>query len=234
MSSGATGSENHTPAPGAALAAIADTHGRAFAAVLAGPAFVVLAKVSGLHRHVHDVSLLEVEVVVLSPIISKMACPRQEVVETLPFKAFLSSSILPRMISRMLVGAAGRGSHSFRQSVQINSFNLYPLKHSGSNCPLEPFGSVFRFLRYFSSILYGCLWPVVSMRVMLRTGPVAAEGTLMGFSVAGPRASVCIRVNAGADFGCSEAAVVGCEGVGAAADVPSSSAGCAVDCAGST
>lgn len=55
--------------------------------------------------------------------------------------------------------------------------------------------ATFRFLRYFSSILYGCRAPVVSSNMMTRTGPLVLSGLAAGVSVDGPIASVSARVN---------------------------------------
>lgn len=53
-----------------------------------------------------------------------------------------------------------------------------------------------RFLRYFSSILYGCRAPVVSSRVITTTGPFVLSGFAAGVSVEGPIASVSVRLSA--------------------------------------
>jgi hypothetical protein len=75
--------------------------------------------------------------------------------KSVPFNGALSSMNLPKIIRRMLLGLAGRGSHSDRQSVHISSFSLYPLISLGSNADevLLPDVSTLRLRRYFSSIL---------------------------------------------------------------------------------
>jgi hypothetical protein len=73
--------------------------------------------------------------------------------------------------------------------------------------------STLRFLRYFSSILYGCLAPVEGRSsIMTTTGPFEVSGTAAGVSVEGPIASVSARfkVVGGAGFADDVAAI--CEG----------------------
>lgn len=69
------------------------------------------------------------------------------------------------------------------------------------------YGSMFstltlRFFRYFSSILYGCLAPLVRSSIITRTGPFVLSGFAAGVSVDGPMASVSARFSAegGASF----------------------------------
>jgi hypothetical protein len=77
-----------------------------------------------------------------------------------------------------------------RQSRHINSFKLYTLRLYGfisSTC-------ILRFFRYFSSILYGCLAPVVRRSIMTNVGPLLLSGLAAGPSVEGPSAaSVSVR-----------------------------------------
>jgi len=75
------------------------------------------------------------------------------------------------------------------------------------------YGSMFstlilRFLRYFSSILYGCLAPLVRSSMMTSTGPLVLSGFEAGVSVEGPMASVSARFKAvgGAGFADDEGA----------------------------
>lgn len=65
-----------------------------------------------------------------------------------------------------------------------------------------------RFFRYFSSILYGCLAPLVRSSIITSTGPLVLSGFAAGVSVDGPIASVSARFNAagGAGFADGEAA----------------------------
>lgn len=69
-----------------------------------------------------------------------------------------------------------------------------------------------RFLRYFSSILYGCRAPVVSSSMITTTGPFELSGFAAGVSVDGPIASVSLRFRStgGAGFAGAGGAVVGC------------------------
>ena len=72
-----------------------------------------------------------------------------------------------------------------RQSLSISSFSLYRLMLIG----LLPSTVTFRFFKYFSSSLYGCLAPVLlKSKVMNKTGPSSSDslGTGVGLSVAGP------------------------------------------------
>ena len=65
-----------------------------------------------------------------------------------------------------------------------------------------------RFFRYFSSILYGCLEPLVRSSIITSTGPLVLSGFAAGVSVDGPMASVSARFKAegGAGFADGEAA----------------------------
>lgn len=47
-----------------------------------------------------------------------------------------------------------------------------------------------RLFRYLSSILYGCLAPVVKSSMITSTGPLVLSGFEAGVSVEGPMASV--------------------------------------------
>ena len=58
-----------------------------------------------------------------------------------------------------------------------------------------------RFFRYFSSILYGCLAPLVRSSIITSTGPLVLSGFAAGVSVDGPIASVSARFNAAGDAG---------------------------------
>ena len=152
----------------------------------------------------------------------------------LPFNVFLSSTIFPIVINRIALGLAGLGSHSFRQSVHISSLSLYPVIAIGSNTPsaFADFATALRFVRYFSSILYGCLAPVVSMRLMFSAGPAAlAAGAKRSVSVAGPRASVCWRVRG---MGKDATALAGSSGVACDGVAWVSMAGAAVVKTGAT
>jgi hypothetical protein len=55
----------------------------------------------------------------------------------------------------------------------------------------------FRFFRYFSSILYGCLALLVRSSIITSTGPFVLSGFAAGVSVDGPMASVSARFKAG-------------------------------------
>lgn len=50
-----------------------------------------------------------------------------------------------------------------------------------------------RFFKYLSSILYGCLAPVVRSSIITNTGPFELSGAAAGVSVEGPMASVSER-----------------------------------------
>ena len=77
-----------------------------------------------------------------------------------------------------------------RQSRQISSFSVYTLMLYGS----IPSTVTLRFFRYLSSILYGCLAPVVSKSIITSVGPLVLSGFAAGPSVEGPRAaSVSVR-----------------------------------------
>jgi len=67
---------------------------------------------------------------------------------------------------------------------------------------------ILRFFRYFSSILYGCLAPLVRSSIITSTGPLVLSGFAAGVSVDGPIASVSARFNAagGAGFADGETA----------------------------
>jgi hypothetical protein len=96
----------------------------------------------------------------------------------------------------MLLGLLGCASHSSLHSLNINSFNVYTLMLNGSFFPLSVVPGIvtLRFVRYLSSILYGCLAPDVSSNVITRTGtslsPATGEagpvtGTMLSAAVAG-------------------------------------------------
>lgn len=75
---------------------------------------------------------------------------------------------------------------------------------------------------------------------MLRVGPVEVGEAVMGDSVAGPRASDCLRVMAGVGVGCGGCCwesvgvwVVDVDG-GAGVAILLLSVGCAMECVGST
>jgi hypothetical protein len=73
---------------------------------------------------------------------------------------------------------------------------------NGSFFPLSvtPGTLTFRFVKYFSSILYGCRAPDVSSNVITRTGPASVATTGVGFlSMEGPIATESSRVMAGAE-----------------------------------
>ena len=77
-----------------------------------------------------------------------------------------------------------------RQSRHINSFSVYTLMLYGSMSSTV----TLRFFRYLSSILYGCLAPVVSKSIITTVGPLVLSGFAAGPSVEGPRAaSVSVR-----------------------------------------
>jgi hypothetical protein len=120
----------------------------------------------------------------------------------IPFKAVLSSNNRPKYINRMLLGLLGCASHSSLHSLNINSFNVYTLMLNGSFFPADvvPGTFTFRFVRYFSSILYGCRAPEVSSNVMTRTGPASLATT--GVSIAsGPIAIESSLVITGGEAG---------------------------------
>jgi hypothetical protein len=78
-----------------------------------------------------------------------------------------------------------------RQSRHISSFNVYTLILYGSQSST----STLRFCRYFFSILYGCLAPLVRSSIITSTGPFVLSGFAAGVSVDGPIASVSARFN---------------------------------------
>jgi hypothetical protein len=84
----------------------------------------------------------------------------------------------------MLLGLLGCASHSSLHSLNINSFNVYTLMLNGSFFPADvvPGTFTFRFVKYFSSILYGCRAPEVSSNVMIRTGPASLATTGVGIA----------------------------------------------------
>ena len=88
----------------------------------------------------------------------------------------------------MLVGLLGFASHSSLHSLNINSFNVYTLILYGSFLPVSVTPGTFtlRLIRYFSSILYGCLAPDVRRRVITRIGPASLITGVGGVSVDGP------------------------------------------------
>lgn len=88
-----------------------------------------------------------------------------------------------------------------RQSRHINSFNVYTLILYGSIASTL----TLRFLRYFSSILYGCRAPVVSSNVITTTGPFELSGFVAGVSDEGPIASVSERVRSVGGVGFNDA-----------------------------
>lgn len=104
----------------------------------------------------------------------------------------------PKWISRIELGEVGRVSHSSRQSRHMSSFKVYTLILYGSMASTV----TLRFLRYFSSILYGCRAPVVSSSIITSVGPFVLSGSNAGVSVDGPMASVSARVSSvgGAGF----------------------------------
>jgi hypothetical protein len=67
-----------------------------------------------------------------------------------------------------------------------------------------------RFLRYFSSILYGCLAPVVKSNMITTVGPLELSGFAAGVSVEGPMASVSVRFSSARVAGCAEVGTTGC------------------------
>jgi hypothetical protein len=113
-------------------------------------------------------------------------------VRYLPFNAVLSSNNLPKKINRMLLGLLGFVSHSSRHSLNINSFNVYTLMLSGSFLPLSVVSGTLtpRFIKYFSSILYGCRAPVEERsNVIITTGPEALVAVGVGVVSAAPIAT---------------------------------------------
>lgn len=82
------------------------------------------------------------------------------------------------------------------QSLQISSLSVYTLMLYGSIASTL----TFRFFKYLSSILYGCLAPLVRSNVITTTGPLEVSGFAAGVSVEGPIASVSAQVRvAGAE-----------------------------------
>jgi hypothetical protein len=81
-----------------------------------------------------------------------------------------------------------------------------------------------RFLRYLSSILYGCLFPVVRSSMMTTVGPLVLSGFAAGESVEGPMASVSVRFSSARGAGCAEVGTAGCV---PSAEVESEAAGSA-------
>ena len=77
-----------------------------------------------------------------------------------------------------------------------------------------------RFFKYFSSILYGCLAPVVRSSIITSTGPFELSGAAAGVSVEGPMASVSARFRlvGGAGFTGDDAGSVLSEGLISVAD----------------
>jgi hypothetical protein len=67
-----------------------------------------------------------------------------------------------------------------------------------------------RFLRYLSSILYGCLFPVVRSSMMTTVGPLVLSGFAAGESVEGPMASVSVRFSSARGAGCADVGTAGC------------------------
>jgi hypothetical protein len=93
-----------------------------------------------------------------------------------------------------------------RQSRHISSLSVWTLMLYGSISSTV----TSRFLRYFSSILYGCLAPVEgSSNIITTTGPFDVSGIAAGVSVEGPIASVSARVRlvGGAGFAVAMASV---------------------------
>lgn len=87
-----------------------------------------------------------------------------------------------------------------RQSLSISSFSLYRLMLIG----LLPSTDTLRFLKYFSSSLYGCLAPVLlKSKVINKTGPSISDslGTGVGLSVAGPIAGTVLSLVRGGGEG---------------------------------
>src|SRR5690242_3783567 len=94
-----------------------------------------------------------------------------------------------------------------RQSRHISSFSVYTLMLYGSISSTV----TLRFLRYFSSILYGCLAPVVSSSIMTTVGPLLLSGFAAGPSVEGPRAaSVSVRLSSLRGGGAKDGAAAAC------------------------
>jgi hypothetical protein len=92
----------------------------------------------------------------------------------------------------MLLGLLGCASHSSLHSRNINSFSVYTLILNGSFFPFSvtPGTLTFRFVRYFSSILYGWRAPDVSSKVITNTGPASlVVGTVGMVSTEGPIAT---------------------------------------------
>lgn len=68
-----------------------------------------------------------------------------------------------------------------------------------------------RFFRYFSSILYGCLAPVVRRSIITSVGPLLLSGIAAGPSVEGPRAaSVSVRFSSLRTGGAADDDTAGC------------------------
>ena len=102
----------------------------------------------------------------------------------------------------MLLGLLGGVSHSSLHSLNINSFNVYTLMLYGSFFPLSVIlGTLtLRFVRYFSSILYGCRAPDVRSKVIRRTVPASLTTEVGGLSVEGPIAIESSRVICGCEL----------------------------------
>lgn len=94
-----------------------------------------------------------------------------------------------------------------RQSRHISSFSVYTLMLYGSISSTV----TLRFLRYFSSILYGCLAPVVRSNMITTVGPLVLSGFAAGPSVEGPSAaSVSVRFSSLRPGATANDAAAGC------------------------
>lgn len=88
--------------------------------------FVVVGDFGGFDAEMDDVGVCGGEgEVCVSMLALDLLSPRTDSVlgVSLPFNAALSSIMRPMMISRILLGLAGLGSHSDLQSFRMSSFN---------------------------------------------------------------------------------------------------------------
>jgi hypothetical protein len=99
----------------------------------------------------------------------------------------------------MLLGLLGCVSHSSLHSRKINSFSVYTLMLYGSFLPpsVKAGTTTFRFVRYFSSSLYGCRAPDVRRSVISSTGPASLVTSFGSISIDGPIATESSRWVAG-------------------------------------
>jgi len=108
----------------------------------------------------------------------------------------LSSSNLPKEMSRIELGLVGFCSHSSLHSLNINSFRVYTLRLYGS---LSATLTLLLF-KYFESNLKGCRAPLLVKRsVIINVGPVNSVSLAIGvgWSDDGPIAVDTVRSRLG-------------------------------------